>query len=137
MGDWSGFQDRIQSLAELAINGRGFIRFGRLRGFFDGGRIGQTSLNVLARQVWKIVQHFLKAHAGRQLLKDILDGHPHPPNTGLTAPLPRLDRNVLPPVNFHGLNLQEARTAVNFLALSVWIRLQSSPSVTSRASKCQ
>ena len=48
MGDWSGFQDRIQSLAELAINGRGFIRFGRLRGFFDGGRIGQTSLDVLA-----------------------------------------------------------------------------------------
>ena len=67
--------------------------------FFEGGRIGQTSLDVLARQAGEIVQHFLEAHTGRQILKDILDGHPHAANAGLTAPLPRLDRNVLPPVD--------------------------------------
>ena len=96
------------------------LHAGRLRGLFEGGRIGQTSLDIRARQVWEIVQHFLDAHAGRQILKDILNGHPHAANAGLPAPLPRLERNVLPPVDFHGRNMQEGRAVVNFLAWSVW-----------------
>jgi hypothetical protein len=96
------------------------LHLGRLRGFFKGGRIGQTSLDILTRQVWEIVQHFLEAHAGRQILKDILNSHPHAANTGLPAPLPRLERYVLPSVDFHEPNMQEARVAVNFLALCVW-----------------
>ena len=45
------------------------IATGGLRGFLEGGRTGQTSLDILARQVWEIGQHFLEAPICRGIMR--------------------------------------------------------------------
>lgn len=65
--------------------------------------VRQTGLDVIAREVRKIDQYLVDAHATGEILQYILDGNPHAPNCRLVATLAGLDGDDLALVHRDGV----------------------------------
>ena len=56
-------------------------------------RVAQAGQNVLFAQVRKLFKDFLVGHSGGQIVENVINRNPHPPDAGLPRPFPWLDGN--------------------------------------------
>src|ERR1019366_2216890 len=58
---------------------------------FALGGVAETSENIVAREVRKILQQILFRHAGGEIRQHVIHGHAHSTDAWLTATLARLE----------------------------------------------